>query len=481
VRRKLLVAAALVLLVLAAAGGAVLWIASRGTPVDVPEPAPAGAYRALPEPERSVVHLPVTLALDSLIGKVERAVPRGDNDEDEWKPLGEFPVVGTLYVKQMWERDPLQLTLGGERLEVGAHVRYRARIAERACVPVAGCRWVTLASCGHDGPMPTLDVGLRTDVAWKPDWTVVPQTRARPVRAGVRCRLTRANVDVTERVAELVQKELGKVAPQVDAELREEVDLRRRVEDVWGEIQKPIKAADGVYLLLRPESVAVAPPRADGTRIGTEVAVTVRPKVVIGDRPAVDSVPLPAYGPYSPGRGFRIAMTAELTFVHASELLREALVGKSHEVRGRTVRVRDVRLYAGGGDRVVMAVRVGGDARGTLYFVGTPRYDAAAQVVSVPDLDFSVETKNVLGGAASWLLYERLREQMRAAARFGVGERIAELRQDVNEAINRNLSSAVRLSGRIDTIHPVGVVVTPQAVAAVVESEGRARIDITIR
>ena len=454
--------------------------AACGDSIEVPAPEESTTARPLPEPEPSVVHVPVTLSLGALAGKVETAVPRGDNNEAEWHPLGEFPVVGTLYLKEMWERDPLQVSLSGDRVEVSTRVRYRARVAERACAPVVGCRWVPLASCGHDGPMPSLRVGLRTTVTWKPDWTVVPRTTARPVEAGVRCKLTRARVDVTEKVQEQVLKLLSGAAPKVDEEIREAVALRRRVDRVWAEIQEPISAGSGVYLVFQPESVAVAQPKANGMQIGTVVSLRVRPKVVIGERPTPQLRPLPDFAPAASGDSFRIALVAELPFEHANVLLGQALVGKEFTVRDHKVSVRGARLYPGG-ERVVLEVKLGGDARGTVYFVGTPRYDPVAREVSVPDLDFSVETQNVLGRAADWLLHEDLRGKVRGAARFAVGERIDQIHRDVNEAINRDLSKAVRLRARVDSIRPLGVVVTPRSVATVVEAGGRAQIDITIR
>jgi hypothetical protein len=460
-----------------------LALAACGTRVDAPPPTPARqAAGPLPEPAVSVVHVPITLSLGSIIGKVETLVPRGQSNEEEWHRLGEFPVVGTLYLKEMWEREPLSLSLGADRIEVTTRVRYRARVAEHACAPLIGCRWVQLASCGHDddGPMPSLRIGLRTTVAWKPDWTVQPHTTPFPVEAGVRCRLTKANVDVTERIQEMVQKALDGAAPRVDEEIREAVALRRRVDKVWTKIQKPIRAGKDVYLTLSPRAVAVAPPTANGTELSTVVSLSVRPKVVVGAPPQARPVPLPNYTTAAEGDTFRISLTAELPFTTADTLLRKALLGRHLTYGGHTVRVRGLRLFASG-PRVVVAVKVSGDARGTVYLLGTPRFDPATREVSVPDLDFSVESSNVLAGAADWLLHGELRDQARAAARFGVGERIDEIRRDVNEAINRDLSDDVHLAASIGAIHPVGVIVTPRSLATVVVADGRAQIDIAVR
>ncbi|HKP76399.1 MAG TPA: DUF4403 family protein, partial [Longimicrobiaceae bacterium] len=430
-----------------------------------------------PEPQPSTVTLPITVSLAHVAGDVERKVPRGQ-DEGDWRPLGSFPVVGTLYVKQAWERDPLRLRLDGDHVDLSAHVRYRAKVAAHPCV-LGRCRWVQLASCGQDGPMPTMDVGLRTALAVRSDWTVAPHTTPRQVRTGVRCRLTEAKVDVTERVAKAVQELIDRAAPDVDARLRAAVPLRHHVESVWRTVQQPINPSKGVYVLMQPEALAATAPRGTGTTLTTHVSVVVRPKVVVGDRPEVTLKPLPAMGAAQPGTGFRIQLVAELPFETMDSVVRAKLVGKHFDIRGHQVTVKRTRLYAAG-PRVVLAATLTGDARGTLYFVGTPQFDPDSQAVSVPDLDFSVESRDVLPEVAEWLLYDQMRDQIRGAAHFAVGDRIAKIRGDVDRALDRQLARGVTSSGGVDRITPLGVFVFSRSVAAVVDAEGHAEIRIDV-
>jgi hypothetical protein len=444
----------------------------------IPAPDERTEQRAVPKPQPSTVTLPITVSLASVAAKVEDKVPHGQNHEDEWHPLGSFPVVGTLYVKEMWQRDPLSIRLEGSHLDLSAHVRYRARVAARACV-LGSCRWVPLAGCGHDGPMPSLDVALRTEIGVRPDWTVVAHTTPRRVRTGYRCRLSKANVDVTERVEKMVQDLLAKNAPEIDERIREAVNLRHHVQSVWNTVQEPIKASRGVYVLMQPEAVAATPPVGSGTTLKTTVSMVVRPRMVVGARPAVKLLPLPPNGTVAPGKGFRIQMVAELPFTVMDSIVRKKLVGKSFDIEGHHIVVRGMRLY-GSGTRLVLAATVSGDARGTLYFVGTPVFDPDSQVVSVPDLDFSVESRNVLPEAAEWLLYDQLRDQMRESARFAVGDRIYAIRRDVDAALDRQLARGVRSTGRVDRITPLGVYVFSKSIAAVVEAQGNAEIRIEI-
>jgi len=449
--------------------------------VRVPPPERGAATRAVPEPDSSVVNIPVTVSLAQVAAMVENKVPRGQSREAEWAPLGKFAVVGTVYVKEMWERDRLVLNIDGDHVDVSAHVRYRARIAAHPCVPLAGCRWVELGSCGvGDGPMPTIDVALRTTLAFRGDWTIAPKTRPAPVRAGVRCKLTEANIDVTERVQELVRGVLSRAAPQIDETIREAVSLRRRVEDVWGDIQKPIRASEGVYLVIAPERAAATPPRGEGTTLTTQVSVVVRPRVVIGEKPKVAEVPLPPSGTVAPGRGFQVQLVAEMPYTVVDSILGKKLVGRTFDARGHEVTVTGARLY-GSGDRVVLEVKVKGDARGTIYLVGTPEFDPVTQVIAVPDLDFSVESKELLPNVADWLLYEELRDQLRAGAQFELGDRIARVRGQVDGALNRNLGRSVRLTGGVTALRPLGVFVFSESLAAVVAADGHMQIHVDVR
>lgn len=449
--------------------------------VQVPAPERNTTFRPVPDPEPSVVNLPVTVSLAQVAAQVESRVPRGQNKEAEWDPIGKFAVVGTVYVKEMWERDPLRLSINGDRIDLSAHVRYRARLAARPCAPLVGCRWVELGSCGTgDGPMPTMDVGLRTTLVFHADWTVAPKTRALPVRPGVRCKLTEAKIDVTERVQALVQGLLDRTAPQIDAKLAETIKLRRRVEDLWSDIQQPIRASKNVFLVIQPESAAATPPRGEGTTLTTSVSVVVRPRVVIGDRPKITEQPLPPSGTVPPGRGFQVQLVAELPYTVVDSMLEKKLVGRTFDARGRKVQVIGANLY-GSGEQVVLRVRVKGDARGTIYLVGTPEFDPQTRVIAVPDLDFSVESRQLLPQVAEWLLGDQLRDELRSAARFELGDRVDEIRGDVDRALNRNIGRSVRMSGGVTAVRPLGVFVFSHSLAAVVAADGHAQIHVNVR
>jgi Domain of unknown function (DUF4403) len=258
------------------------------------------------------------------------------------------------------------------------------------------------------------------------------------------------------------------------------VELRSRVEDLWSDIQQPIRASQDVYVLIQPESLSATQPRGKGTTLSTNVAVVVRPRVVIGDRPAVKELPLPPSGRVAPGRGFQLQLTADLPYAVVDSILDKKLVGHTFDARGHAITVTGTHLY-GSGDRVVLQVKGKGDARGTIYLVGTPEFDPVTRTISVPDLDFSVESRELLPKVAEWLMGDQLRDDLRGAARFELGDRVDGIRADVDHALNRNLGRSVRMTGGVDALRPLGVFVFSQSLGAVVAADGHLQIHVEVR
>jgi hypothetical protein len=54
-----------------------------------------------------------------------------------------------------------------------------------------------------------------------------------------------------------------------------------------------------------------------------------------------------------------------------------------------------------------LAIAFAGDATGQLRLVGTPRYQPAAGIVDVPDLDFDLDTDSKLVQGFAWLRSRR--------------------------------------------------------------------------
>ncbi|NNF39458.1 MAG: DUF4403 family protein, partial [Gemmatimonadetes bacterium] len=125
-----------------------------------------------------------------------------------------------------------------------------------------------------------------------------------------------------------------------------------------------------------------------------------------------------------------------------------------------------------------VAVDLGGDARGRLYLVGTPRYDPEDGRIGVPDLDFDVASGRALVEGAAWVARVGLVGLLRDAARWPASPAVSWAQGQVERGLNRSLSERVRLEGRVASVDVVDVVAGLDAllVRADVRAEATLRV-----
>ena len=75
------------------------------------------------------------------------------------------------------------------------------------------------------------------------------------------------------------------------------------------------------------------------------------------------------------------------------------------------------------------------------------------KVLSFPDLDFDIKSKNVLLKSAKWLLNKKVKEKIVAAAVFNLNEELDLVKNQINTALNKEYMSKITLSGTIDEIN----------------------------
>jgi hypothetical protein len=294
-----------------------------------------------------------------------------------------------------------------------------------------------------------------------------------------RCQLTFLNFDVTDRIVERARGLLSGQLGRLDAAIRN-VPLRDTVARGWSQLGAPIGLAPRTWLVLNPSLAFVSRVGGSGTTLQASVGLGGFPQIVYGDRPADSSVSLPARSDPPARQGFHIALEGVVSHAVASEELLKQLLGKRF-YRGRNfIEVTGARVYGTGSDTAVVEIRFVGSAKGRVFFTGHPMYDNVTGVLSIPDLEFDVATKNVVLKLAEWLLHDDAREFVRQYARWNASAAVSQARRQLTAAINRELGPGLRLSGNLDAVTPLGVWVSPSEFSVRVRADGAVSLDVVV-
>jgi len=339
------------------------------------------------------------------------------------------------------------------------------------------------AGCGGETSGPRLAVELATPLTLTDEWRLSP--RARIIRVAPfsdtdrdKCTVSLINYDITQRVVSAARSAIQEKLPEINRRVSQ-VKLEDRFSRWWELLNRPIRLTDGVWLVLEPEQLRLGGVSGSGSILTVQAGIDARPRVIASVRqPTVRATELPPLARGTSSEGFQIYVEGRIGYAAASQQLTERLTGMNITRAGRSITIQTVVATPSPGGRLRLAVGFTGDASGTLQFTGIPRYDAAKREISVPDLDYEIETDSRLVSAYVWLRTDELRDVFRSRAQLSADPALERGRSLLLAGLNRKLGDVLTLSATVDSVAVRGVYVTPEGVLVRALAMGDASVQV---
>ncbi len=342
---------------------------------------------------------------------------------------------------------------------------------------------LTLSGCAHFSiPAPSLPVKTLPEPAVENSTITLPVTISLVAimnDLGLSASNNKEQDSHDNIIAGKIRRFLRRQASKKDNMIVQNIYARQLAGKAWGGLQNPIKLRNDLSLLLNPQAVSVSPLTEQGDNIQFVIGLVAKPKLVAGTVAPAKPQPFPAISISSPQpeAGFHMALESELSFDFLGNELTDRLKGRPFNARGKSFMLEKVKLY-GSGESVVVAISISGSVKAVLYLSGIPAYDQSTNSLYLRNLEYTLETKNVLAKAAEWMLHTGLQESLAKRATWQMGERIDAAKDLLSNVLNRNLNRQIRLSGKIEDIRPVSVGITDSAIKAVLEADGAVEMQI---
>ncbi len=442
--------------------------------VDAPAPALLQDTDTLPALPSSTLDIPLTYDLSPVVQAIEKAVPRKFGDINV---RHEIPGKPRMHVAFEALRDPFHVALDGQVAHISAIVHYEGKGWYKP--PVVG---EVSGSCGIGGERPRARIEVTDALRITPDWRLQGKARIGTLEAYSnetrdQCRVTVFNINVTDRVTEATRNIINGKRAMIDQKIAS-LDIRKRFEEWWHLLQRPIPLTDSVWLLINPSAVRMGEAVGVKKTLVTALGFSASPRVVTGKAPMATQTPLPPLYPAAVGNGLHILIEGVLDYPLATRLLQKQLVGKNVEGAGQKITVKRLRLFGLGAGKLALELEFRGSTSGRIYFVGTPRYDAATNELFVPDLDYDAGTANLLVSGFEWLKHGDVREYFRQHAHWSVGNVIALGREQLTKGLNRDLAPGVRLTADVQDVRVLAVRARRNAIHLRAQADANARLTV---
>lgn len=413
----------------------------------------------------STVHVPVSIAL----GDVERQINAQvngliyednsleDNNNDQ-------------FMTKVWKRGSILVTAQDSLFQFTVPLRIWAK----AGVSVLG--FAQYKETEFD-----IDLRFKTKFDLDPDWAVHTQTQAdgyswvrKPTVSVVG-----VNIPITNFVSRLIDKNLGSITKTLDQQIRRNVDLRTPVLKAWNTLREPYLISEKyrTYLQIVPKRILITPLRFEGRFIRSTIGIEGYTLTATGARPDVrPAVSLPDLTVVNQVKDdFQIGLLSEASYPEVARIATEEFVGKTFSFNNNhnSITVKSLDLY-GQNDHLIIKAGISGTIDGDIYLKGRPYYDPAEQSISLKDLEYDLDTKNILQRSASWLLKGTFARTLEKQLTIPVGSQITDMQTYLQQQLtNNHLAKGITLNGHIDEIKPDQVYLTPTALLAVVNARGR--------
>ena len=476
-----------------------------------PEPPPPAPDPDVP-PKRTQMVVPVRVPFAEAVARIDDLIVK--TTSQSWQTVSAPGAVTRIEVKYKVWRDPIQASYDDQTLKVRVGVHYAADVRASTKNPLGGRIWITRGTSWGTKAEPQ-DLSARfqarfrveDDFSVRADVELVDLDHGKAPSGDV-CVQAIAKLCVSkESVAPLVRKNLErqivprieKALDQADREVERALNVKKHAQKLWIALQQPQPVQQPgqadcpgeigavcklpAWLVVRPETVGLAPPRMDGKYLRVDLGVSGQLSVNLGDRPQIKPRPLPKLTPVSGPEGFAVRARLRLSTTLLSAELNQLLKGKSFgDSAAPRLQIAGVSLGHSADPahprRVVVRVGVRGPLEAEVELQGELDWNTAKGELSLKDVDYTLSTADQALKKLSAANYAALRALLADRARWQVGTRTAALGKAITDALDRVWRGHLDVDGELSKVHVESFTLEADALAVDVILAGK--LDVTL-
>jgi hypothetical protein len=130
-----------------------------------------------------------------------------------------------------------------------------------------------------------------------------------------------------------------------------------------------------------------------------------------------------------------MAIHTEIPYTAAEQMAEENLIGSVFGTGKKQVTVEGIDLH-GQHDHLIISLRLSGAYKGVVHLRGKPVHNMEKNQVELANLDFDVQTRNVLHRSAAWLFKGNIRSTLENALVFPLENDLNKVAVEIRQNIN---------------------------------------------
>ncbi|HWK04389.1 MAG TPA: DUF4403 family protein [Puia sp.] len=316
--------------------------------------------------------------------------------------------------------------------------------------------WIA-GNCGFGNePMRRVEISIQSQLSFLPDYRVQTSTHTDPIRALDKCIMSMFSVDMTQQIIDSIRSSLNGICSSLDQNLAGMNVSTSIRQTAAGTLQKTAIGSYG-YLSVHPTEIRTGYLNYQKDTFYLPVGISCRPELSSDSSHHSPIPPLPPLRAGARKNGIFLYLQANYDYEFISKLINDSLRNRTFLFKGRTVIVKDVAIKGIANHQVEIKIDFAGDRKGRVYLRGTPILDTAKQTLTVPDISYSLESKDLALKMARSLLRNKIRKSLQGNSYLDLAVLLKANLPALNAQLNRPLGSGLYSSGNIQELKLIGL------------------------
>ena len=330
-----------------------------------------------------------------------------------------------------------------------------------------------------------MNLKFSTRFTIKPDWSVQTFTTPNGYEWITKPKVNVGfDVPLDFIVGKIIDNNHTKFAKSLDDAVAKNMTIKPYVIQAWNAAMQPYLVSEEyhTWVKITPLEISMVPLKTVGRNIKSVIGIKAYTETLTGDRPfvpfSVSTVPNLKIVTGIPN-DFQVGLMSDVLFTEAAAQAKKMFVGQTYDFQeGKyKIEITDIDIY-GSSEFLVIKADIKGSLKGVVYIKGIPVYDPVKKKIVLSNSQFDIKTKNILAKAAAWLLEGKLVKMIEDEYGMPVDELITYAKQNIETAMNTEFKKGVKLSGKIDTVQPDKVYLTPTSIVALVMAKGKVEVKV---
>lgn len=418
---------------------------------------------ALPPLKESTINIPVKVVMKPLLDKATQLMPKEVTSEG-WP---NFMKSGCDYqYKYRFIPGALSFNCVNNNIQVKLNGTYQ--VAGEKCICAFGKQstpWVG-GSCGFGKePMRKTEIYIGSALNLLPNYSARTTTAVQKVVAPEKCMVTVFNMDITQQISDSIKASTNAFCYAIDSAISS-YDFSKATQQLAQRINKKIALSDYGYLKINPSAVKMGYMNYVQDTLVSAMSISCFPELGSDSTNNYAATFLPPLQTGPVNGGITLYTNARYDYPFISTFLNKMVKDSSFELEGTTIIIKNVTINGAGNGKVEMNLDFEGDKSGTLYLIGTPVLDTAKQIISLPDLDYSLKSRDLVLTLGKTLFNKKIVRKLREQATVNIKEMVEANRADIDAQLNKAITPNVESKGALVDFNILALVTGKEQIQA---------------